>query len=448
VVTSLSEGEKLSKNLRSGDDRTAPVIAFVLFLLVTMIGAAGASALSFTAPITVGKAGESRGFPRVAVDSTGRGVVAWHNFGRGVSANGRIQAVLIDREGKPGTAKTLSDPSDDAANPEVGIDRDGRATIVWQARNSGRVQWTRLSAQGGQSPVENLPGDGSYPQVAVNEDGVAVVAWEGFNEASYETLRAALILPDGSVTPVQQVDGTAGSVDGDDYYSVAIDPLGRATVVWEDLRRGKPAVFSARIAADGNAGRRQLLSRPGRISYIGSVAVDDAGVSTVAWSERSGFIRVVRVRSDGTPGVARRLTGRGLNGSPLVVVDGSGRATVAWAGAGPLHWVRLNTTGKPGRRGSLKGAGLSDMAVGGDARVWLTWKGASPGGKASVKAMRLSRDARTGRVRTLSNPGEDVYDFQGFAQPRVAAGGGGGVAMAVWPDLARRNPDIRLVVAR
>jgi hypothetical protein len=283
--------------------------------------------------------------------------------------------------------------------------------------------------------------------VAVNEDGVAVVAWAAFDEASYRTLRAVLILPDGSVTPVQQLDGTAGSVDGGDFYSVAIDPLGRATVVWEDLRKGKPAVFAARIAADGQAGPRRLMSRPGRLSYVGSVAVDDAGVATVAWAERSGFIRVTRVRPDGTPGGIRRLSGRGLNGSPLVVVDGSGRATVAWSGAGPLRWVRLNTTGKPGRRGSLRGADLNDMAVGGDARVWLTWKGTVRGGKSSVKAMRLSRDARAGRVRTLSTSGEDVYDFQGLAAPRVASGGAG-VAMIVWPDLAPRNPDIRLVVAR
>ena len=425
--------------------------ALVGALVVSVVGAIAASALSTRAPETIGTAGASRGFPRVAVDSEGRGFVVWHNYGRGISRNGWIQAVRVGIAGRTDSPRLLSDPSRDAANPELGVDGNGRATIVWQDRSSGRVQWTRLGAGGLQTAVETMPGDGAYPQVAVSEGGAAVVAWTAFEDGLPWSLRAVLIQPDGSMGPVQQLDGSAGSVDGEDFYRVAIDSLGRATVVWEDLNNGKPAVYAAKLDEEGDAGPRRMLSIPGKLSYIGSVAVDQTGVSTVAWSERSGRIKVRRIRSDGTPAAVRRLSRKGFNGLPQVVAHGPGRATVAWAGGGPLRWVRLGPDGAPGRRGSLKGGGLGDMAVARSGRVWFTWSSVKSRNSgpttASVKVMRLSREGKRGRVETLSRPGEDVYDFQGYAGPEIAAGGNG-VARVVWPNLATRNPAIRLAAAR
>jgi hypothetical protein len=421
--------------------------ASVAVIVAAVVGAVGASALTFAAPKTIGKAGESRGFPRVAVDSAGRGVVVWHNYGR---RKGRIQAVLVGQGGQTGSPRVLSDPTLDASNPEVGIDGDGRATVVWLARRSGRIQWTRLAADGVQAPVQTLPGDGSEPKVAVNEAGAAVVAWTAIVENSSgfasRRLHAVLIRQDGSVGSVQRIGPAEENLE-----EVAIDALGRATFAWQGDLRGKPVVYVSRMDEDGNAGPARVISAPGRLSYIGSVAVDGAGVSTVAWSERSGRIRVARILPDGAPGAVRRLSGKGFNGSPSVVVDDSGRATVAWAGAGPLRWVRLSPSGAPGRRGSLKGASLSDMAVGRSGRVWIVWSAQrrrSTGRTyASVRAMRLSPDGKAGRTRTLSKPGEDVYDFQGEVGPELAVGGAE-VARVVWPNVASRNPGIRLTTGR
>ena len=206
-------------------------VALMTVSLLALIGASGAAAFSFSAPATVGKAGTSRGFPRVAVDPSGTRTVVWHNFER---RDGRIQAVRIGADGNVSPVRTLSSSDQDSSNPEIGVDDSGQATIVWEARKGSEsfLQWTRIDPDGNQGPVETLPGEGTDVDVAVNADGVGVVAWTRYTETN-TNLVAATVQPDGTVGPVQTLDNSA-STSGDDYKVGTIEGAGRGMGEWED----------------------------------------------------------------------------------------------------------------------------------------------------------------------------------------------------------------------
>jgi hypothetical protein len=87
--------------------------------------------------------------PQVAVDADGDAVVVWRRF---FGTSWRVQARAQARSGSLRVVNTLSDP--DAAGPfselapRVSIDRDGDAVVVW-ARSDGtnsRVEAAEMSA--------------------------------------------------------------------------------------------------------------------------------------------------------------------------------------------------------------------------------------------------------------------------------------------------------------
>ena len=430
-------------------DRRARIVAGVIASLCMLIGVAGASALSFTSPRTIGKAGQSHGFPRIAIDSQGRGTVVWHNYER---RNGRIEAVQMSAGKIVGSSKVLSDPSFDANNAQVGVDGDGRAVVVWQASkgDASPIQLTTFGPGGQQGPVENLPGEGSEPEIAVNDSGAFAGCWTRYNDQGGADLAALLVQPDGTSGPVATLDSDVDPT-GDDLAQVAIDASGRATVMWEASRRN-PTIYAAQLDGSGIVAQPRALSNPKKPSYIGALATDQDGATAIVWTQRSGEVKVRRLASDGKAGATRTLSGRGLTGRPNVVIDSSGRSTVAWTtGSGLLRWVRLDPKGIPGpkRRLKARGAGANDMAVDESGRVWIAWNRASYQKKSgsysgSIRTMRLSATGRAGRVRTLTGPKEDTYDFQGLSRPDIALDRRG-IASVVWPDTASTNARIRLI---
>ncbi|MFE9775920.1 phosphatidylserine/phosphatidylglycerophosphate/cardiolipin synthase family protein [Streptomyces sp. NPDC005931] len=183
--------------------------------------------------------------------------------------------------------------------PDVGIDDNGNAIVVWTADDDGNkygdIAVRRVSPDG---TVTSLPrphasgaGDQLRPTVAVAGDGAYTVAWESTDDGS--TLNqvyasgwsgtGTLRYQDVRVSTI--VSGAAGSNRRPD---AAIDDAGRTAIVWED-------------DADGNGGIN-----------IGLAALDTSGAFAVARK------------------VANSLTD-GQQTRPAVAVTGDGRIVAAWA---------------------------------------------------------------------------------------------------------------------
>jgi hypothetical protein len=226
---------------------------------------------------TLSRARLSPTCPRVAVDSSGRAAVAWLGDENGSCANRVVQAVRLDSAGTPGPLQTLSRYSDACDSnpppePEVAVDDEGRATIVWSRFDGGGVQSVRLDAAGSPGPVLALSdASARFPQVAVDPDGRATVVWQRDDHPS-EDIQAVRLDAAGNPGPIQILG--AGR-----YPQVAVDAEGRATVVWGGVR-------AVRLDAAGNPGPVENFSEANRIADQPEVSVAPDGQATIVWRSR------------------------------------------------------------------------------------------------------------------------------------------------------------------
>jgi hypothetical protein len=124
-------------------------------------------------------AGQSANSPQVAVDPNGNAVVVWSLFD---GTNSRIQARRRSASGTLSSVQTLSAAGQDAVSPQVAVDANGNAVVVWQRYDGTnfRIQARRRAASGNLSSVLTLSEGGQhaqYPQVAVDTKGNASAVW-------------------------------------------------------------------------------------------------------------------------------------------------------------------------------------------------------------------------------------------------------------------------------
>ena len=148
---------------------------------------------------TLSEAGQDARNPQLAVDASGRVVIAWR---RTDGSDYRVQSVFIDADGTPGSVQTLSEPGEDAAGAQPAIDSRGRATIAWYRPDGtdNLIQAVRLAADGIPGEVRTLSDAGQdsyYPQLAVDASGQATVAWQGSDGTNtrIQVARAVILRP-------------------------------------------------------------------------------------------------------------------------------------------------------------------------------------------------------------------------------------------------------------
>jgi hypothetical protein len=131
-----------------------------------------------------GVAGQDAVQPQVAVDVDGDAVFTWRRLD---GADSRIQArARTFSSGALSAVQDLSDPGEDAVNPEVAVSRvdaDPDAVFTWQ-RSDGtnlRIQARTRSAAGVLGAVQDVSAageNGVEPRVGVDQDGKAFVTWQ------------------------------------------------------------------------------------------------------------------------------------------------------------------------------------------------------------------------------------------------------------------------------
>jgi hypothetical protein len=289
-----------------------------------------------------GISGETRALPadgrtpRVAVDSQGRATVVWQGSDEAALVE-RIHSLRLGADGTPGPVHALSPELEQAELPDVTVDPQGGATVVWQlGLPGGRVEAVHIAPDGTPGPVHILSNLGATraqnAQVAVDRRGRATVVWEQ-RAGRRKTVQAVRLGPDGNPGAVHKLSkrSDAGGAQ------VAVDLKGRATVVWQSLARGNRRIQSVRLGADGNPGAVKTISRAQ--AYRPQVAVDSQGRATVVWERfwerKRGAgtvgIQARRLGGDGSPGAVHTLS-RGHQDAydAQIAVDPTGRPTVVW----------------------------------------------------------------------------------------------------------------------
>jgi hypothetical protein len=211
-------------------------------------------------------------------------------------AGGEWSSETVDVSGSEGLA----------THPRIALDAEGNATAVWQRKDipaaSGFhyfVQAARRIDGTWSAPVTISREDGlaQNPELTVDPDGNATVVW------NWSPLATGL--PTGLQTRSDHADGSWGDTvfvatrpggvePSESDLQVAADPQGNVTVIWTGWAAPSFVVRAARRAADGTWSAPVDLSTG--YSFLPRMAVDPRGDVTAVWSGLEGTTQAVRSR--------------------------------------------------------------------------------------------------------------------------------------------------------
>jgi hypothetical protein len=246
---------------------------------------------SWSAPVTLSPPRKAARSPQIALDPQGGATVVWEE-----EYSGATQSATRPPEGSWSAPVTLSATGVRTDWPQVAVDSQGNATAVWVGRvPNGR----RISLQGRRIQTATRPAGGSWsapvsiskaghrlvqdPQIAVSPQGEATAIWQRSN-GSYLVVQGATRPAEGGWS--RPVDITTGYGRGGQHLQLVVDSWGNATAIWEgyDTRPGPNFAIQAAKHPPGGA-----WSRPTDISRwtngLGEpqIAVDPQGRSTAIW---------------------------------------------------------------------------------------------------------------------------------------------------------------------
>lgn len=420
----------------------AILVGFLLALAayVLLVADARAAELNFTAPQTLSTL--EAGNPQIAVDPQGRATVVWQALGP--EATALIQAVRLDPSGLPGPVQTLAEfPKhvSEYPTPKVVVDSSGNATVAWQSYDgaSHRIEAVQIDSSGVVHPVHVLSGPGYNAlgqQLAIGPEGRVTVVWYVPSQGDVESAR---LEADGTPEETQ----TLVEADEAGFPDVAVDSEGKATVVWP----GAEGMRAVQIDASGSPGPIRTVPSTGKADGIPQVVVDGKGRATIAWWRGSGAydVRSVRLDPEGVPGTPQTLTPPEQNAyEPRLAVDSKGNVTVVWQDfQDHVHSVRLDESGAPGPVYTLSEealvAGEPQVAIGPDDRAVVVWDHQGPPYAPEEGCLEIQFDPPSDAVRAAflgpegqPGPVRVVSPFGEQSTSAQVAFGALGLPIVVW----------------
>lgn len=214
--------------------------------------------------------GEATGEPVVAVNSLGdaAAVWMWRERPRGQLI---LQATYRPVGGSWGAPLDLANGGDLAARPDVALDDEGNALVVWCGVSGGLQAAMRTRVGKWSPPVDLAPGRASEAQIAVDARGDAVAVWR--NETAGRLQTAIRPTGAGAWQPAFFLSTMDASTP-----RVALDAAGNGTAVWNTESGETVAVVSSSLTGDweptlANTRRPVVLGR----ARIGGTVVCDRG---------------------------------------------------------------------------------------------------------------------------------------------------------------------------
>jgi hypothetical protein len=236
--------------------RSIAIFSIVLGMLAALAAFSGSALATpvFLSPYDVSDPGQDAFEPQVAEDSSGNTLMVWT---RSDSVNNRIQSKFRAADGTLGPTQTVSDPGQDASEPQVAFDPSGNAIAVW-TRFDGtntRIQSAFRSAGGSFGGIQTISAAGqnaSRPALSIDSTGKAVAVWER-SDGTNLRIEAAVRPAAGSFGPAQVL-----SDPGQDGFRAAVgagpNADANAAVVWTRSDGSKLRVQASR--------RRDVLGFP------------------------------------------------------------------------------------------------------------------------------------------------------------------------------------------
>jgi len=307
---------------------------------------------TWQAPVSLSGAGQDAAYPQIGADGTGDAVAVWTRAGFGEES--RVQAAARPAGGPWQAPVSLSAAGQDAYDAQVAIDPHGAAVAVWD-RSDGTdqiVQVASRAAGGAWQPPLSLSASGQnaiYPQVAVDGQGTAAVVWQRFDGVN--SIVQAAVRPAGGSWPSSPVD--VSLADGSaEAPQVALDAAGNAVAVWQRFGASGSVVQAASRPVGGGWQAPVPLSRTGHDAEAPQVAIGDHGDAVAVWDRADGARTIVqaavRPAGGGWSSTPDDLSDAGQSATGAqVAVDGQGDAVATWLRGDGIH-LRVQAAGYDG----------------------------------------------------------------------------------------------------
>jgi hypothetical protein len=418
------------------------------------------AAADWSRPWTAAPRG-SIGDPLVAVGPGGGVHVGWVD-----GYEGRLRVRRMDSRGRMGRIATLARKTSGLADAPAIAGAPSRALVaVWYV-NTPDAGWSlrmRRMTRGALGPVRVVADsaslsqdfDSTRVQLVAYSDGSATVVWgevrglsgvpKGF-DITGATVHARRMGVDGRLGPMFDV-AEAGEIDPAPH--VARGPGGGATVVWQARTSAGTVIRAATVGGNGTGAVGDISEASPYWSSDGpGIFSDERGIGLSIWPG-SGMHDLVGRRlaggaAQGPPlPIAPAANSRGITG----VVDGGGKATVAWRDVGSsdggftnqAFFRQVLADGTLGPLGVLS-APHAEVSIpiltidrwGVVNTGWTTMQATADRYRYAVQVRRIAADGQPGSVHTLDR-------FRAIPSTPTVVSNRRGHAMAIWSTFDRKG---------
>jgi len=273
--------------------------------------------------------------PQIAMDSSGNAIAVWYQHD---GTNNRIYANLynVDKGWDPAPAKPIEINKEDANAPQIAMDANGDAIAVWTQFDGAyyNIYANRYVAGEGwdptlAEPIEINKGDANAPQIAMDANGDAIVVWEHRD-----------IMPNIWVNHyVAGRWGTARFITDNQGTNpqIAMDSNGNAIVVWRQYL-GTIWIYANRYVVGESWNKDELVVLDSGGSYAPQIVMDANGNAIAVWEQydADGITMSIYanryVAGEGwDPTLAEPIEiNRGDANAPQIVMDANGNAIAVW----------------------------------------------------------------------------------------------------------------------
>ncbi len=287
-------------------------------------------------------------FPQVAMDNNGNAIIVWEQL------DGTYYQIYKSeyRSGAwthpSSLTANISPDGQNAEFPQVAMDNNGNAVIVWQQSDGTNSQIFKSEYRNGawthpSSLTANISPDGQnaeLPQAAMDDNGNAVIVWLQSDGTNYQIFKSEY--RNGAWThPSSPTDNI--SPDGKHAYEpqAAMDNNGNAVIVWyQDDGSGEDQIFKSEYrngAWTHPANLTDNISPDVQYASDPQVAMDDNGNAVIVWQQLDGTYNQI-YKSEYRGGVWTHPSALTDNISPdgqgayypQVAVDNNGNAVIVW----------------------------------------------------------------------------------------------------------------------
>ncbi len=284
----------------------------------------------------------------IAMNSMGNAVAAWSRT-VGKAAIEEVWASVYNHSSRVWAPTLKISGSGSAENPQVVIDSEGNAILIWEEGFPTQIRYCTLNPNGIWAPdltsapniISASKNAQTFAQIGMDDAGNALVVWMEFYHGK-EHIHSAQKL-------INMPWAFLGTVSPDDQNAILIpsksfasNPSGSAAVVWQqtsDLSEIYAATFENGIWSDP-----KRISEKGHNAFAPAVGIDHSGEVIIAWSQNNA-IHSQSIRNQTLFPKPLIISNPGFVAThPDVGIDGNGNAIVIFERYNAIHKFICSST--------------------------------------------------------------------------------------------------------